>query len=276
MKTEFQVKDMLESTSTGLFVPRNKDGVEVTMGEYLKFANLSPWVPCPDAVAKRVLDIAKAGPDDIHYELGSGDGRVNFCAIDIYQVKKSAGIDIDPSMVNISSERILKRHPAPENITFICADLVDEACSKTTEVWNSIEEECTILTMYFVEDALDQIKPLLEKYLLGKKCKVLTIGYQMKGWEPKWSELILGLSINMYEMDNIDELYNKTLVSDEDISLEDMELNARSRQKLAEEGETEPNENPFAEQRAQTELIFQEHLDLDMDFDENEEPDIEK
>ncbi len=42
-KTEFQVKDMLESAATGLFVPRNGRGEEVTMGEYLQFASLSPW-----------------------------------------------------------------------------------------------------------------------------------------------------------------------------------------------------------------------------------------
>mmetsp|Transcript_8464 Transcript_8464/g.10606 ORF Transcript_8464/g.10606 Transcript_8464/m.10606 type:complete len:335 (-) Transcript_8464:36-1040(-) len=274
-KTEFQVKDMLESTSSGVFIPTNKNGEEVTMGEYLEFANLSPWVPCPDAVAKRALDIANAGSEDVHYELGSGDGRVNFCAIDVYEVKKSIGIDIDSSMVNKSSERIFKRHPAPENVSFVCADLVDEASRKTADIWKNIEEECTILTMYFVDDALDQLKPLLEKHLLGKNCKVLTIGYQMNGWEPKWSELILGLSINMYDMNNLDELYNRTFEPDDEISFEDVELNAKSRQILAEQGKSEPN--PFADQKKITELQLQEDLShLDMDFDENEEIDLEK
>ena len=69
-RSEFQVTDMLESAATGMFIPKNEKGEEVSMGEYLEFASLSPWVPCPDAVARRALDIVKAGENDILYELG--------------------------------------------------------------------------------------------------------------------------------------------------------------------------------------------------------------
>jgi hypothetical protein len=264
-KAEFQVKDMLESAATGLFVPKNENGEEVTMGEYLKFASLSPLVPCPDAVARRALDIANSGESDVHYELGSGDGRVNFFAIDLYKVKKSVGIDIDTSLVEQSTERIMKRHPAPKNINFVCADLMDESNETTAEMWKKIGEECTVLTMYFVDDALEKVKPLLEKYLLGKQCKILTIGYKMDGWEPKWAEVVLGLTINMYDMNNLDELYNKSMVTD--IPEGDEELNAKSRQMLTDQyGDDESN--PFEEQRIKANYVPE--IDDNMDFDENE------
>ncbi len=60
-----QVNKMVESVSG--FVATDKDGRETTMDEYLKFATLSPWVPCPDPVARRCLDIAKAGPNDVSH-----------------------------------------------------------------------------------------------------------------------------------------------------------------------------------------------------------------
>jgi len=38
---------------------------EDTMDDYLKKASLSPWVPVPDPVARKMLELAKAGPDDV-------------------------------------------------------------------------------------------------------------------------------------------------------------------------------------------------------------------
>lgn len=269
-KTEFQVKDLLESSSTGMFIPRNELGEEVTMGEYLEFATLSPWVPSPDAVARRALDIGKTCEDDIHYELGCGDGRMNFFAIDLYDVKKSVGIDIDPSMIQQSNERILRRHPAPENVSFICADLVDEKNETTREIWENIGKECTVLTMFFVEDALNQLKPLLEKHLVGKDCRILIIGYQINGWEPEWVEAVLGLTISMYDMKNLDGLYNRTTTSYEPTQ-EDIELNEKSRQVLtSSQTDTESN-NPFANQRKKSTFIPEEDPFGIEDFDENEE-----
>jgi len=272
-KTQFQVKDMLESTSTGLFIPRDKDGNEVTMGEYLQFASLSPWVPCPDAVARRALDIAKVNADDVHYELGSGDGRMNFHAIDLYNAKKSVGIDIDTSLVQQSNDRILKRHPAPKHIEFICADLMDHDNSNTAELWKVIGKDCTILTMYFVEEALEKIKPLIEKHLLGSSCRIITIGYQVGGWQPQWSEVILGLSINLYRMENSNELLNGEIQHMEETSDDDAELNKLSKAALVAEEEEEVDSNPFKEQKnASMQSVEDEYyVDYHWDFDENEE-----
>lgn len=199
-KLSTQVKELVESSQA--FVARDKDGNELSMDEYLKFASLSPWVPCPDVVAKKVLDIAQVGTNDVHYELGSGDGRVNFHAIDSsYNVKKSVGIDIDSSLIKSSNERIAKRHPRPQNIEFICADLLDSS-DLTSTIWSSINKDCTILTMYFVEDALLKLKPILEQNVVPS-CKVVTVGYEMKGWDADWVETILGLKVHLYNMEGI-------------------------------------------------------------------------
>ena len=32
---------------------------------YLEKASLSPWVPVPDPIARKMLEIARAGPDDV-------------------------------------------------------------------------------------------------------------------------------------------------------------------------------------------------------------------
>lgn len=57
------MKELIDASPT--FVARDKDGNEVPMDEYLKFASLSPWVPCPDPVARKMLDISQIGPEDV-------------------------------------------------------------------------------------------------------------------------------------------------------------------------------------------------------------------
>lgn len=270
--------------SSQLFVPTDQDGNEISMNEYLELASLSPWVPCPDPVAIRVLDIANASSDDIHYELGSGDGRMNFHAIDSsYNVKKSIGIDIDASLIEKSNLRKARIHPAPEHLQFICADLL-ESSPQTAKIWDDIEKECTILTMYFVEDALMKIKPLLEKKLINKDCKIITIGYAMNGWEPSWNETVLGLNVHMYDMKNVDTLFNAAASESLDTSEmeEDEELNMLSRQTLKQQEEQEGSDvrNPFADNLPGPSTALDasdddDDVDGHWDWDETEEFDNE-
>lgn len=165
---------------------------EDDMEDYLSKTSLSPWAPIPDAVARKVFDVAKAVPEDIHVDLGSGDGRVNFHAID-YGVKRSIGIDVDQNIVLLANERLARRHPPPD-LQFHVADLLDE----NHEVWKLVQE-ATIITMYFAEEALEMFRPLLEKKLMGRECKVITCGYEMPGWESTMQEVVLGTQIHLYE-----------------------------------------------------------------------------
>ena len=47
-------------TSSTLFSPKDSKGNLLNSQEYLQLASLSPWVPCPDMVIKRVFEIANA------------------------------------------------------------------------------------------------------------------------------------------------------------------------------------------------------------------------
>lgn len=167
---------------------------ESSTEEYLKKTSLSPWVPVPDTIARKALDMTDAGPDDIHVDLGSGDGRVCFHAIDTYLVKKSIGIDVDENIVAVAEERRTKRHPPPKHVQFLVADLLD----KNHAAWE-IVQEATIITMYFAEEALKLLRPVLEEKLVGKKCKIVTAGYEMPGWRSRQEDVVLGTAVHYYE-----------------------------------------------------------------------------
>ena len=78
-----------------------------------------------------------------------------------------------------------------------------EDWSKEDDITQQISQS-TIITMYFVDEALQQIQPYLASVVGGRRdvC-VITIGYEMKGWEPAWVERVLGLTIFKYDMINV-------------------------------------------------------------------------
>lgn len=166
---------------------------EANIDDYLKKTSLSPWVPMPDSAARKMFDLAAATKSDVHVDFGSGDGRVNFHAID-YGVSKSLGIDIDAKIVQVAQERLQRRHPKPD-LEFVVVDLLKDI---NHPVWDQIQQ-ATIITMYFATEGLQAFRPLLEMKLAGRKCKILTCGYEMPEWISKTNEVVNAMPIYLYE-----------------------------------------------------------------------------
>ena len=217
----------VESDYGGLFRPEPFDHGRDTIQEYLKQTPLSPWVPAPDSVARKSLDLAQLNVHDIHVDLGCGDGRINFHALDYPSggAAQSIGIDVDPAILRVANERLTKRHPVPSNLTFHTGDLANPS----DPVWDMLlDVEPTVWTMYFAPDGLHQLRPILEdklRILLERKrtklqqqqqqqlqphttdsaaaarvrCLVLTIGCEMPGWQSRQYEVVLGTQIHMYD-----------------------------------------------------------------------------
>src|SRR5258707_5437752 len=78
------------------------------------------WVPTPQALVDKMLDLAKVTPKDYVIDLGSGDGRTVITAAK--RGSKAHGIEYNPEMVELS-----KRNAAKEGVsdraTFAKADL---------------------------------------------------------------------------------------------------------------------------------------------------------
>lgn len=113
-------------------------------------------------------------------------------------MKSSTGIDVDAKVMKIAQDRLSKRHPKP-NVEFVLGDLKDASA----DVWKAVGD-ATVVTMYFVREALEQIQPTLNKVFAGKKCRIATVGYAMPNtspeWDPTWVEVILGTPIHIYEL----------------------------------------------------------------------------
>src|SRR5690242_21566650 len=58
------------------------------------------WVPTPQALVDRMLDMAKVTAKDVVYDLGSGDGRTVITAAK--RGARAYGIEYNPDMVALS------------------------------------------------------------------------------------------------------------------------------------------------------------------------------
>ena len=55
----------------------------------------APYLATPHSAARRMLELADVGPDDVVYDLGSGDGRLLWFAAQEFGAQ-AVGIEIDP------------------------------------------------------------------------------------------------------------------------------------------------------------------------------------
>lgn len=126
------------------------------------------WVPTPQALVDKMLDVAKLTPADIHYDLGSGDGRTVITAAK--RGTTSVGIEYNPDMVELSKQNAEKEGVTAKT-TFIRADLFETDFSKAT-----------VLTLFLLPDINRRLRPKILDMKPGTR--VVSNSFDMAEWEP--------------------------------------------------------------------------------------------
>src|SRR2546422_11271537 len=126
------------------------------------------WVPSPQQLVDKMLDMAKVTPRDYVSDLGSGDGRTVITAAK--RGARALGIEYNPDMVEL-----LKRNAEQERVadraTFMKADLFESDFSKAT-----------VITMFRLPDINLKLRPKL----LGLKpgTRIVSNTFTMGEWNP--------------------------------------------------------------------------------------------
>ncbi len=105
------------------------------------------WVPTPQALVDKMLDMAKVTPKDYLIDLGSGDGRTVITAAK--RGVRATGIEYNPDMVELS-KRNAQTEGVAEKATFVKADLFASDFSKAT-----------VITMFLLDRINLQLRPKL-------------------------------------------------------------------------------------------------------------------
>src|SRR5690606_7202041 len=63
-----------------------------------------PYVPTPDEVVHKMLEMGRVGPGDVLYDLGSGDGRIVIAAVRDFKAARAIGIEYDGNLIYESTK----------------------------------------------------------------------------------------------------------------------------------------------------------------------------
>ena len=127
-----------------------------------------PYVPTPQVVVDKMLDMANVQKGDYVIDLGSGDGRIVISA-----VKRGAyghGVDLDPERIK-EARKNAKREGLSDQVMFVKGNIFDANFSRAS-----------VVTMYLLNSVNQKLRPkLLDKLEPGTR--VVSHSFNMGDWK---------------------------------------------------------------------------------------------
>jgi precorrin-6B methylase 2 len=135
-----------------------------------------PYVPTPQEVVERMLELAQVKKGDVVYDLGSGDGRIVVTAAKKYGVR-AIGFEIDPERIKESAENI-KKAGVGHLVEIRQQDI------RTVDL-----SPASVLTMYLLPEVNLMIRPNIWKQMKPGS-RVVSHDFDMGDWKPLKTENI--------------------------------------------------------------------------------------
>ena len=126
------------------------------------------WVPTPQALVDKMLDMANVTPQDILMDLGSGDGRTVITAA--RRGVKATGIEYNPDMVTLSQKNAAAAG-VTDKAAFVKADLFETDFSKAT-----------VITMFLLPSINMRLRPKILDMKPGTR--IVSNAFDMEDWAP--------------------------------------------------------------------------------------------
>ncbi len=111
-----------------------------------------PYVPTPQPVVDKMLDLAKVSKNDVLFDLGCGDGRIVVTAAKNHGAR-GTGIDINPVRIE-EARRNARTAGVDRRVDFRVGDLFETDFS-----------QATVVTLYLLPDINRKLRPQLWKQL---------------------------------------------------------------------------------------------------------------
>ena len=125
------------------------------------------WVPTPQVVVDKMLDLAKVTKDDFVMDLGSGDGRTVITAAK--RGARAMGIEYNPDMVDLSKKNA-EAAGMTARATFMKADLFETDLSKAN-----------VITMFLLPSINMKLRPTILNLRPGTRIVANT--FTMEDWQ---------------------------------------------------------------------------------------------
>jgi hypothetical protein len=126
------------------------------------------WVPTPQALVDKMLDMAKVTPQDYLIDLGSGDGRTVITAAK--RGVRALGIEYNPDMVALATRNAANANVS-DRATFVKADIFESDFSKAT-----------VITLFLLPQLNLKLRPKLLDLKPGTR--IVSNSFTMEDWQP--------------------------------------------------------------------------------------------
>lgn len=136
-----------------------------------------PYVPTPQVVVEKMLDVAQVGKGDLVYDLGCGDGRIVITAAK-ERGARGVGIDLNPTRIAEANANA-RRAGVEDKVKFMVGDLFQSDFS-----------EASVVTLYLLPEVNRALRPILWRQLkIGTR--VVSHDFDMgPEWPPEKTERI--------------------------------------------------------------------------------------
>ena len=134
------------------------------------------WVPTPQALVDKMLDMAKVTPKDYVIDLGSGDGRTVITAAK--RGAKALGIEYNPDMVELS-----KRNAAKEGVG-------DKATFTKADLFETDFSQAQVITMFLLPSINIKLRPKILDLKPGTR--IVSNSFDMEDWKPDEDATVSG------------------------------------------------------------------------------------
>ena len=129
------------------------------------------YVPSPQPVVEAMLKLARVGPADVVYDLGSGDGRIPITAARLYGAR-GVGIDIDPQRV------------AEADANAQAAGVTDRVRFHNQDLFDADFSDATVVTLFLTPEVNLRLRPRLLREL-RPGTRIVSYWHDMGDWKPE-------------------------------------------------------------------------------------------
>jgi SAM-dependent methyltransferase len=126
------------------------------------------WVPTPQVLVEKMLDIAKVTSKDFVIDLGSGDGRTVITAAK--RGARARGLEFNPKMIALSIRNAAGKGVS-DRVEFIQGDL-----------FNADLSQATVITMFLLTEINLRLRPRLLELKPGTR--IVSNTFKMDEWVP--------------------------------------------------------------------------------------------
>ena len=152
------------------------------------------WVPTPDDVVEKMLDLVQLQPGERHVDLGSGDGKIAIAAARRGAVAK--GIEYNADMVALSQRNARK---AGVQVELVQGDIFVTDFS-----------DADVVTLYLLPHLNEKLRPTLLAMKPGTR--VVSHAFRMGDWAPDETAAVGGRELHFWRVPaNIDGAWTFSL-----------------------------------------------------------------